>query len=256
MNNIYLDIETTRFFQDEAIKALPRSHQLDAIAESFGVAVTFEARNGWQTWTNPALLWAYLVGQRIVSWNGTAFDVPVIQKAANLAGYPDAALNVWSELDLFAEARTRTGRWYNLGQIAEANLGKGKSGDGQSAAEWLRAGDFDRAAAYCKDDVQLVVDLHLIAQREGLLLPPKPNDTRDRAPDTTYRLWLSESGDQWRLRDETNGREIDSQGIVVEPTSYQWECLDCGHVWTGKKRCPVCGALFDEIIQWTPRGMS
>lgn len=215
MTNVYLDTEVSRFFADPDIKALPRSRQLDAIAASFGVGVTYSERDGWQTWTNAAELWSHLIGKRIISWNGTAFDVPVIQKAANLAGYPDAALNPWSELDLFAECRTRTGRWYKLGQIAEANLGRGKIGDGQSASEWLRTGDFERAAAYCKDDVQLVIDLHLVAQREGLLLPPKSGDTRDPNFDTTYRLWLNEDGSQWRLRDETRGVELDREGWAL-----------------------------------------
>lgn len=31
-----------------------------------------------------------------------------------------------------------------------------------------------------------------------------------------------------------------------------WQCLDCGHTWSGRKRCPACGATYDEIIYAIP----
>jgi hypothetical protein len=140
---IYLDLETTKFFSDPEIARLPRVQQIPALAAYFGVAVTFDAAHGWREWWSNEIreLWQSLVGHQIAGWNSTHFDVPLIQQAAALAGYPDPGLDPWTALDLFVEIRTRTGRWYELEEIAVSNLGRGKLGDGQLAAEWLRSGD-------------------------------------------------------------------------------------------------------------------
>lgn len=208
LKNIYLDIETSRFFQDPEVASLPRSKQLDMIAGGRVFAITY-CNGVWYTWNDPRDLWAYLRGSLIITWNGNEFDIPVVQKAASLGGYDDPSLDPWYSLDLFAECRVRTGRWYKLGFIAEGNLGRGKSGDGQSAAEWFRSGEIERVEAYCRDDVQLLVDLYHVAQTTGLLLPPKPNDVRDANPDITFRLFLN--GSKWRLL--ANEAEIDQSTV-------------------------------------------
>src|SRR5262245_13339643 len=113
---IYLDIETVRFFSDPDIKRLPRTQQIGALAAYFGVALTYDEQAGWRTWTPQQVkdLWAALRGQTICGWNIVSFDVPVVQGAAVLAGYSDPGLDPWYAFDLFAEIRTRTGRWYKL----------------------------------------------------------------------------------------------------------------------------------------------
>jgi len=209
---IYLDIETTSFFSDPEIARLPRAQQIPALAAHFGVAVTWDAVDGWRTWYAGDVtdLWEALRGNQIAGWNVIHFDVPLIQQAASLAGAPDPGLDPWTALDLFAEIRTRTSRWYKLEEIAQANLGRGKSGDGQQAAEWLRSGDLAltiRAADYCRLDVQLVIDLHALARTVGLLLPARGKDTDP----TTYRYWIDQDGARWRLAVE-GGAVVDSAG--------------------------------------------
>jgi len=197
---IYLDTETTKFFADPEIARLPRSQQIPALAAHVGCAVTFDDAAGWRTWWpgDMAALWASLRGRQIAGWNVVHFDVPLIQQAAALAGVSDPGLDPWTALDLFAEIRTRTSRWYKLEEIAQANLGRGKSGDGQLASEWLRSDDptlAQRAADYCRLDVQLVIDLHQIASDLGLLLPARGKDT-DPA---LYRFWIDATGARWQL---------------------------------------------------------
>lgn len=197
---IYLDTETTAFFSDPHIARLPRAEQIPALATHFGVAVSYDTTHGWREWWPEQVraLWHTLRDNQIAGWNVIHFDVPLIQQAAALAGESDPGLDPWTALDLFAEIRTHTGRWYKLEEIAQANLGRGKSGDGQSAAEWLRSGDAalrSRAADYCRLDVQLVIDLHALAQRDGLILPPRARDV-DLA---TYRYWISDDGSHWQL---------------------------------------------------------
>lgn len=208
---IYLDTETTRFFADPEIARLPRAEQIPALAKYFGIGVTYDTSYGWRSWQaheTPAL-WNALIGQQVVGWNVIWFDVPLVQQAAVLAGVSDPGLDPWFSLDLFAEIRTRTGRWYKLEEVAQVNLGRGKLGDGQQAAIWLRSGDPERiaqAAVYCREDVQLVIDLHYVAQTAGLLLPAR---AKDPTPDV-FRWWVNADGSAWKLAD-AEGRVIDQE---------------------------------------------
>lgn len=207
----YLDIETTTFFQDPEIKALPRAEQLAAMR--FGCAVTATIDSvindhdpSWQEWQEGEIagLYEYLVTAKrlVVGWNIIDFDWPVIMENARRSGV--TVLEIETEfvefLDLFAEIRRTTGRWYKLEDIAQANLGRSKLADGQKAAEWLRSGDPElvrKAMEYCRHDVLLTVGLHSILLRgDPLILPPRPArqelneihwwlDRQERIPDAS-----------------------------------------------------------------------
>lgn len=172
---IYLDIETTTFFADPEIARLPRSLQLDAMARHIGVVVTYDIDSGYRRWFDPTLADAWIAlynGAPIVGWNIAAFDIPLLRK--RLAGQLGSLIDDQTPpamLDLFDMIRSATGRWYKLDEIASANLGISKSGDGQSAAVWLRSGDpelIERAIQYCERDVYLTKELHMRALSPGL----------------------------------------------------------------------------------------
>lgn len=183
---IYLDIETLDFFGDAHIKDLPREEQLKALR--FGCAVTAQVLPTgemlWREWgvghahqLYRDLLWSPFDTQ-IVGWNIAGFDIPVIR--ANLR--PDSFEDSFEIpddriIDLFAQIRATTGRWYKLEDVAMATLGRGKLADGQQATEWLRSGDpvlTRKALDYCRHDVQLVMDLHgRLLSGEYLRLPPR-----------------------------------------------------------------------------------
>lgn len=176
---IYLDIETLDFFQDAHIAALPRDQQLAAIR--FGLAVTYRTNlDRWQEWhIDHAVNLCDLLGWcdlPIVGWNIIDFDLPVIRCNVRRAGYEPGEIKQ-TVVDLFALIRQATGRWYKLDLVAEANLGRQKLSHGQQATEWLRAGDPDSlrlAAEYCREDVQIVVDLHAkLLTGQPLRLPPR-----------------------------------------------------------------------------------
>ena len=179
---VFLDIETTTFFQDEHIKALPRDQQIAAM--EFGIAVTIDSSEQSQrVWTKDQVvdLYNYLVwcGVEVCGWNIDAFDLPVIINNAAKAGWN--TLEVEHEtirtLDLFAEIRQHTGRWYGLGAVSEATLKRSKLADGQKAAEWLRSGDpadFQKAVEYCTADVELVREMYeLWLHGSPIILPPR-----------------------------------------------------------------------------------
>lgn len=182
---IYLDIETLDFFQDEHIKAIPdRNDQLKAIR--FGIAVTFDSDNNqWYDWTTDEafrLLFSLAQSQTqnvpIVGWNIKGFGLPVIANSTTGIAKRNDYYNLLATgniIDLFDDIRKTTGRWYKLEEVSSANLNSHKLADGQTATHWLRTGDPDalqKAFDYCRQDVQLVIDLHnhLLAGN-SLLLP-------------------------------------------------------------------------------------
>lgn len=186
---VYCDIETLDFFSDPHIKSLPRAEQLQAIR--FGCAVTYCAdANTWKEWTLEETfdLWHYLkVHAPVVGWNIVDFDLPIIYHTSGWAVWDNAQP---AALDLFAEIRRTTGRWYKLEDVCQANLGRGKLADGQMAAEWLRSGDpalMRKAFEYCRYDVELTVSLHSrLLSGEPLRLLPRP--ARQELNELLWRL--------------------------------------------------------------------
>lgn len=227
---IFLDIETLDFFQDEHIKRLPRPAQL--LAMRFGLATTYDDTHGWRQWWPDALLgaqthrdacwsnpecwssseiqiwlWTALLHRTIVGWNIFDFDIPLLMLHISRMNYGgDPWLDPMQIIDLM-DACTRASRawgrerWYKLHDVSLATLGRGKTGDGQQAAEWLRTGDGPSmlaAATYCRNDVQLTMDLFAAAQTTGLLLPARPE--RDELG--ALRLWLDAEGQIVECRKE------------------------------------------------------
>lgn len=208
---LYIDLETLDFFGDEHIKSLPRAQQLSTMR--FGCAVTGRVLSTindhdslWQEWGADDLPALYeelvTIGEPVVGWNIIGFDWPVIIANARRAGVNVLELETETVniVDLFAEIRRTTGRWYKLEDVSQATLGQGKLADGQRAAEWLRSGDPElvrKAFAYCRHDVQLVIELHSrLLRGDPLILPPRPArqelneirwwlDRQERIPDAS-----------------------------------------------------------------------
>lgn len=178
---IYLDIETLDFFQDERIKSLARAEQLAAIR--FGIAVTYwDQRDEWREWLPDQIieLWRYLNTDIVAGWNIVEFDIPVIEYNLSAIGH-NYVKNTIMLFDVFQRIRTQTGRWYKLEVIAQINLERGKSANGQQAAECLRdwhdkgnQASLRKALDYCHLDVELERDLYLhLAEGKPLRLPPR-----------------------------------------------------------------------------------
>jgi hypothetical protein len=178
----YVDIETPTWFDDPAIKALPRDLQL--LAMHYGIAVTWDkevAGSQRENFDDPAfelwndddanLLWHYLHRFDVIAgWNIIAFDLPIISHAASESIH--AAHGFPQVFDLFDIIRKITGRWYKLETMAQANLGRSKTGDGKQASKWLREGELQMAADYCRNDVELERDLGQMAlEGDWLTLP-------------------------------------------------------------------------------------
>lgn len=201
---LYLDVEILDWFQDENIAKLEKWRQHAALR--FGLATTYvdEFEAGFATWMPNDLgaLWRLLMisAGPIVTWNGDEFDIPYLLVHGTIGGFTsnDPWADLPRSLDLMTLIRRESKRidgkerWYKLDVIAQANLGRGKIAHGDEAAEWLRSGDPDliqKAAEYCKDDVQLVRELHqLLLNGTGLICPARP----DRREYKELHIWLNE----------------------------------------------------------------
>jgi DEAD/DEAH box helicase domain-containing protein len=100
-------------------------------------------------------LWPILEqADMLITWNGDHFDIPLLNK------YYSGDLSKIKSLDLMHEVQLSLGRRLKLDSVAEATLGKNKSGHGLEAIEWWNNGEIDKIIKYCKQDVQLTKDLY------------------------------------------------------------------------------------------------
>ncbi|MFA5996374.1 MAG: ribonuclease H-like domain-containing protein [Candidatus Paceibacterota bacterium] len=122
----------------------------------------------------------------LIGFNSDSFDIPLLNRY-----YPGDLSHIPS-LDLLVEVQKALGRRIRLQSLAEATLGRGKSGDGLKAGEWWREGKKDLVREYCIEDVRLTRELYDYAMKHGKLKYKDLREKRDIKIDTA--AWgLSES---------------------------------------------------------------
>jgi len=125
-------------------------------------------------------LWPILErADMLIGFNSDSFDIPLLNRY-----YPGDLSHIRS-LDLLTEVQKILGRRVRLQSLAEATLGKGKSGDGLKAGQWWREGKKDDVRAYCIEDVRLTRELYDYALEHGVLKYKDLRDTRDIKIDTS-----------------------------------------------------------------------
>jgi len=107
----------------------------------------------------------------LIGYNSDSFDIPLLNRY-----YPGDLTHIPS-LDLMSEVQKVLGRRLRLQSLAEATLGRGKSGDGLKAGEWWREGKKDMVRKYCIEDVRLTRELYDYAMKHGSL---KYKDLREK----------------------------------------------------------------------------
>lgn len=166
MAEIYLDTETQRL-ADEV------SGGWDNIrAFGLSVAVTWDASNEFREWYEADA--GRLIGElrafdRVVTFNGIRFDLEV------LAAYGDVRELRGKSLDLLQDLKRRLGFRVSLESLAQATLGKGKTGTGLDAVRWWRSGDpalRERVVEYCRKDVEVLREIVAYGRREGYVKVP------------------------------------------------------------------------------------
>ena len=99
----------------------------------------------------------------IIGFNIRRFDMPVLQP---YVPFPVASLPL---LDIIEEAVKHLGHRVSLESLAQATLGRGKSGHGLEALRWFKEGRFDLITKYCLDDVKLTKELYDYGKEHGRL---------------------------------------------------------------------------------------
>lgn len=125
-------------------------------------------------------LWPILENTDVlIGFNSDYFDIPLLNRY-----YPGDLSHVRS-LDLLTEVQKVLGRRIRLQSLAEATLGRGKSGDGLKAGEWWKEGKYDQVREYCIEDVRLTRELYDYALANGSLKYKDLLDIREMKIDTS-----------------------------------------------------------------------
>ncbi len=131
-------------------------------------------------------LWPILErADMLIGFNSDAFDIPLLSRY-----YPGDLKHIQS-LDLLSEVQKVLGRRIRLQSLAEATLGKGKSGDGLKAGEWWKEGKKEKVRDYCIEDVRITRELYDYALTHGLLKYKDLRDIRDIKLNTSQ--WSKDS---------------------------------------------------------------
>lgn len=99
----------------------------------------------------------------LIGFNIRRFDLPVLQP------YLPFSVTTLPVLDIMEEVVKNLGHRLSLESLAQATLGRGKSGSGLDALKWFKEGKFDLIAKYCLDDVKLTKELYDYGKAHGRL---------------------------------------------------------------------------------------
>lgn len=99
----------------------------------------------------------------VVGYNSNHFDLPILNK------YYAGDLMKIRSVDLLAEIKNSLGRRVKLDSVAQATLGRGKTGSGLDAVKWWAAGEIEKVRKYCLEDVRVTKDLYEFALKNGFV---------------------------------------------------------------------------------------
>jgi len=158
---IVLDIET-QFLSHEVAGGWGAVDKLKV-----ALAATWDEKNGSRIWHEdqvPALLEELGRFDPVVSFNGERFDFKV------LAAYGDTSFLYARSVDMLVHLSKSLGFRVKLDSLAQATLGRGKTGTGTESVEWWRSGDPElrrKVAEYCRMDVEITRDIYLFGKKNG-----------------------------------------------------------------------------------------
>ncbi|QQS61445.1 MAG: ribonuclease H-like domain-containing protein [Candidatus Moraniibacteriota bacterium] len=150
MRKIILDIETKNTFRDVG-SSDPRMLDISLL-------VAYDSHTDtYYSYLEDELtgLWRLLEAADIViGYNSDHFDLPLLNKY-----YPGNISRIKS-LDILKEIEKSIGKKVRLDSVADATLGKKKSGNGLEAIEWWKNGEIEKIRRYCEDDVRITKEIY------------------------------------------------------------------------------------------------
>ena len=114
----------------------------------------------------------------LIGFNSEHFDTPLLNKY-----YPGDLTKIKS-LDILKEIKNSLGRRIKLDTIAEATLGKKKTGHGLEAITWWKNGEIDKIVKYCLEDVKITKEIYEYALKNGSLKYKDGNELKEIKLDT------------------------------------------------------------------------
>ncbi len=99
----------------------------------------------------------------LIGYNNEFFDTPILNR------YYSGDLSKIGSVDLLSEIKKSLGRRLKLDSVAEATLGRKKTGHGLEAMEWWKQGRYDDVIKYCIEDVRITKDIYEYALKNGCL---------------------------------------------------------------------------------------
>lgn len=125
-------------------------------------------------------LWLILEkADMLIGFNSDHFDIPILNK------YYSGDLSKIKSLDLLKEVKNSLGRRIKLDTLAEATLGRNKTGHGLEALKWWRQGQIQKVRDYCIEDVRITKDLYDYALKNGHVKYKDGNDLKEIKLDTS-----------------------------------------------------------------------
>ena len=150
MKKIVFDLETSNFFHDVGSN--------DPAALDMSVVCIYEYETDrYSSYTKETLkdLWPILEkADLLIGFNSDHFDIPLLNK------YYSGDLTKIKSLDLMKEIKISLGRRIKLDTVAEASLGKNKSGSGMDAPMWWKNGEKQKVIDYCIEDVKITKEVY------------------------------------------------------------------------------------------------
>lgn len=157
MRKIVFDIETKNMYR--------ASGKLDPVKLDLSMVCIYDSEtDSYGSYVEEELptLWPILEkADMLIGYNSDHFDVPLLNKY-----YPGDLTRIKS-LDLLGEIKRSFGKRLKLDSVAEATLGRGKSGHGLEAIEWWQQGEIEKIRKYCLDDVRITKELYEYALKNG-----------------------------------------------------------------------------------------
>ena len=158
-DKLVLDLETQREFAEvEGRKP-----------ELLGISVVGIYRYGsdsYEAYTEaeiPNLIPILKQAEVVIGFNINRFDFPV------LSPYLPFPMATIPSFDIMDEVVKSVGHRVSLESLAQATLGRGKSGSGLDALKWFKEGKIDLIKQYCLDDVRVTKEVYEYGKQHGKL---------------------------------------------------------------------------------------
>ena len=158
MRKIIFDIETDGIITNIGSKEI--------FPNMYVVCIYDSETDKYQSFTQEQLknLWPILEkADLLIGYNNEFFDTPILNR------YYSGDLTKIGSLDLLSEIKKSLGHRIKLDSVAEATLGRKKTGHGLEAMTWWKQGRFDDVIKYCIEDVKITKEIYEYALKNGIL---------------------------------------------------------------------------------------